>query len=134
MQTYSHSGAVPVLGALGTIVISALAAFVGGFVYAYAFFYIPIVQLNVLLTLAFGAGLGLAVAAAAHAGKIRSTLFVGAMAVTTAMLGLYVYWASYLLAVGGIQQVGLWAFWPPTLLEFGNFLFDNGSWGMHEGE
>src|SRR5262245_51891413 len=68
MQTYSHSGAVPVLGALGTMVVGMLAALVGGFVYAFAFFYIPIVQLNVLLTLAFGAGLGLAVAATAHAG------------------------------------------------------------------
>src|SRR4029450_9862919 len=134
MRTYSHSGAVPVLGALGTIVASAGAALVSGFAYAYAFYYIPIVQLNVLLTLAFGAGLGLAVAAAAHAGKIRSTLFVGVMAVTTAFLGLYVYWASYLMAVAGMQRVGLWAFWPPTPLEFGYLLYAHGSWGMHEGE
>ncbi len=134
MQTYSHSGAVPVLGALGTIVVGALTAVLGGLAYGYAFYYVPVAYLNVLFTLAFGAGIGFVVAAAATAGKVRSPRFVAIVNLGSTLLGLYVYWGAYLLALAGIDRVGLVAFWPPALLDFGRYLFENGSWGLREGE
>ena len=134
MQTYSHSGAVPVLGALGTILAGAVTAVLGGLAYGYAFYYIPVAYLNILFTLAFGAGIGFVVVSAAVAGKVRSPLFVGAVTFGSTLLGLYAYWGAYLLALAGIDRVGLVAFWPPALLDFGRFLFENGSWGLREGE
>ncbi len=134
MQTYSHSGAVPVLGALGTIVAGAFTAVLGGLAYGYAFYYIPLAYLNVVCTLAFGAGIGFVVASAAVAGKVRSPRFIAAVTLGSALLGLYVYWGAYLWALAGIDRVGLVAFWPPALLDFGRYLFDNGSWGLREGE
>jgi len=47
MQTYSHSGAVPLGGAVAALATAVVSAVVGGFLYAYAFAYIPIVHLNV---------------------------------------------------------------------------------------
>jgi len=132
MQTYSHSGAVPVLGALGTILAGAVTAVLGGLAYGYAFYYIPVAYLNVLFTLAFGAGIGFVVATAATACKVRSPRFVAAVNLGSTLLGLYVYWGAYLLALAGIDRVGLVAFWPPALLDFGRHLFENGSWGFQE--
>ena len=57
MQTYSHSGAVPVIGGLLTVAAGILAAAILAPIYAYSFHYIPIIYLNVFITLAFGAGI-----------------------------------------------------------------------------
>lgn len=134
MQTYSHSGAVPVIGGLLTVAAGILSAAILAPIYAYSFHYIPIIYLNLFITLAFGAGIGLAVAQAARWGKVRSNFFLGTITLLSALLGLYLYWAAYLWALAGIGQVGPLALFPPVLVEFSQQLFENGSWGMREGE
>jgi hypothetical protein len=134
MQTYSHSGAVPVLGGLLTVASGILAAAVLAPIYAYSFRYIPIIYLNVFITLGFGAGIGFAVAMTARWGKVRSHFFVGTVGLLSTLLGLYLYWVSYLWALAGFNAVGLLALWPSVLFEFSQHLFENGSWGLSEGE
>jgi hypothetical protein len=134
VKAYSHSGAVPVLGGLMTVAAGVLAAAILAPIYAYSFRYIPIIYLNVFITLAFGAGIGFAVAMAARWGKVRSNFFLGAIALLSTLLGLYLYWAAYLWALAGFDQVGPIALFPPVLVEFSQQLFENGSWGMKEGE
>jgi hypothetical protein len=134
MQTYSHSGGVPVVGGVATVLAGVVAAVLGGFVYGYAFYYIPIIFLNILVTLAFAAGIGMAVAVAARAGKVRNNLFVGTIGLLATFLGMYVYWGAYCWALLGIGEVGLFAFTPMGLIAFGQELFENGSWGLRDGD
>jgi hypothetical protein len=133
MKTYSHSGTVPVAGGLLTVLAAGIAAVVCGLIYGYAFYYIPLIYLNVLVTLAFAAGIGYSVAGGVAVGKVRNNLFVGTVSLAATLLGLYVYWGAYLWALAGIDQVGLWAFFPPTLIRFAQALFEKGSWGLSDG-
>ena len=136
MKTYSHSGAVSPTGAIGALVASLAAAVLCGFLYAYAFAYIPHIVLNVAVTVIFGLALGFIVAQAAERGKIRNNLVVGCLAVLTALFALYVYWGAYFWAFVGfnnIRQVGLYAFTPGGLYQFGAHLFAKGSWSFSEG-
>jgi len=130
MQTYSHGGAVPAGGAIATVVAGSATAAIGGIIYAYAFRWIPIVYVNFIITLVFGGAMGYVVCAQAQRGKIRNNTFVCVTAFLVGLLGLYVYWAAYLWALAGIRNVGLWAFWPPVLVGFGQHLFEKGSWGL----
>jgi hypothetical protein len=130
MQTYSHSGAAPVGGAIKTVLIGVLTATVGGIIYAYAFYWIPFVYLNFLITLAYAGAMGLAIAITARRARIRNNWFVAIVGFVVALVGLYVYWAAYLWALAGIQNVGLAAFSPSVLIAFGKHLFEKGSWGI----
>lgn len=130
MQTYSHSGAVPIGGAISTLVVATVTAIVGGMVYAYAFYWVPFVYVNCLLTMGYGIVIGSAVAIMARRGKIRNNLFLRVAAQQTALVGIYFYWAAYMWALVGIGNVGLTAFWPPALFSFAELLFDQGSWGI----
>jgi len=130
MQTYSHSGAVPIGGAITTLLASLATAVIGGFIYAYAFCWIPFVYINFLITLAYGIAIGVTVSLMAKRGHVRNNTFLWLSAVVAGFVGLYFYWAAYLWALAGIGQVGLLALWPPTLVEFGEQLFQKGSWGI----
>jgi hypothetical protein len=130
MQTYSHGGAVPVSGAIATVLAGSATAVIGGIVYAYALRWIPFVYVNFILTMIFGGAMGYVVCAQAQRGKIRNNTFLGVTAILVGLLGMYVYWAAYLWALAGIGNVGLWAFWPPVLVGFGQHLFEKGSWGF----
>src|SRR5262245_24699812 len=130
MQTYSHSGAVPIGGAIKTVLAGIATAAIGGIIYAYAFYWIPFVYLNFLITLAYAGAMGLAIAITARRGKIRNNSFVAIVGFFVALVGLYVYWAAYLWALAGIQNVGLTAFSPSVLMAFGKHLFEKGSWGI----
>ncbi len=130
VQTYSHSGAVPVVGAIKTVLVGVLTAAIGGIIYAYAFYWIPFVYLNFLITLAYAGAMGLAVAITARRARIRNNWFVAIVGFLVAAVGLYVYWAAYLWALAGLQNVGLAAFSPSVLIAFGKHLFEKGSWGI----
>lgn len=135
MKTYSHSGAVSPTGAIGALVASLAAAVICGFLYAYAFAYIPHIVLNVAVTIIFALALGFIVAQAAERGKVRNNVVVGCLAVLTALFGLYVYWGAYFWALVGfnqIRQVGLYAFTPGGLYEFASHLYAKGSWSFSE--
>jgi hypothetical protein len=132
MQTYSHSGTVPMGAAISTLLVAAVTASVGGIIYAYAFHWIPFVYINFLITLGFGIAIGSAVSIMARRGKIRSNTFLWIASVLAALFGIYIYWAAYLWALAGIGNIGLTAFWPPALVAFGQLLFDQGSWGIKD--
>jgi len=136
MQTYSHSGAISPTGAIGALIASLSAAVLCGFIYAYAFAYIPHIVLNAAVTVVFGLALGFIVAQAAERGKIRNNVIVGCLAIATALFGLYVYWGAYFWALVGfnkVRQVGLYAFTPWGLYEFAAHLYAKGSWSFSEG-
>jgi hypothetical protein len=133
MQIYKHSGAAPALGVLTALAAGLAAAIPLAFIYAYAFWYIPIIYLNVLLTLAFGAIIGGVVAKTAEWGRVRNNVLVVIIALLAGLFGLYVYWGAYFWALVGfaqIGQVGLRAFHPLGLLDLGLHLFEKGSWGL----
>lgn len=134
LKSYSHSGTVPIGGALAAIVAGGLVATIAGVIYAYAFYWIPIVYLNFLITLVFGGVIGGSVAIAARFGKIRNNWVVAGIALVMTLWGLYVYWGAYLLALAGIGDVGLSAFNPLVILGFAGALFEKGSWGIGKGE
>jgi hypothetical protein len=133
LQSYTHTGTIPIGGALATIVAGGLVATIGGVVYAYAFHWIPIPYLNFLIALGFAGLIGGTVATVAKAGKIRSNGFVVGVAILMTLLGLYVYWGSYLLAMAGWGDVGLKAYKPAVIYRFAGFLFEKGSWGLGKG-
>jgi hypothetical protein len=133
LKSYAHTGTIPLGGALATIVAGGLVATIAGVIYAYAFYWIPIVYLNFLVTLVFAGLIGGTVAIVAKLGKIRNNWFVGGVALLMTLGGLYVYWGSYLLAMAGWGDVGLTAFDPFVIYNFAGFLFENGSWGIGKG-
>lgn len=135
MKTYSHSGAVPPLGAIAALIVSLAAAMVCGILYAYAFAYIPHIVLNIAVTLVFAGALGFVVSQAAERAKLRNNIFVGCLAAMTALFGLYVYWGAYIWALVGFQnaaKIGLHAFYPPVIFEFGQHFFNKGTWSFTE--
>jgi hypothetical protein len=133
MQTYSHSGRIPITGAIATLLAGLVAAAVCGMVYAYAFYYVPFLILNLLFTLLFAGAIGLMTGIGSAGGKVRNNLFVSAAAVFCTLVGLYVYWGAYMWVLAGIGNVGLNAFNPRALASFAAWLFQNGSWGLSEG-
>jgi hypothetical protein len=134
LKGYAHSGTVPIGGALAAIVAGGVVATIAGVIYAYAFYWIPIVYLNFLITLGFGGVIGGTVAIAAKFGKIRNNWVVAGIALLMTVWGLYVYWGSYLLALAGFGNVGLSAFDPLVIMGFAGALFEEGSWGIGKGE
>jgi hypothetical protein len=134
MDTYSHSGSVPIRAAIQTLLGGIVAAVVGGIVYAYAFYWIPLVYVNCLVTLGFAVAIGVVISNLAIRGKIRNNLFLRFAAFLAAIVGLYVYWAAYLWALVGIGKVGMSAFSPLVLASLARVLFEKGSWGLTSGE
>ena len=134
MKTYSHSGAVPLLGALASLGAGLIAALVGAFIAAYGFFYIPIIYLNVVLPPLFGAAMGYVVGKTAEWGQLRNNLITGACGLIAGLAGLYLYWGAYVWAFFGIAQTGHVAFLPRGVLYLGRYLFHNGYWGFTENE
>jgi hypothetical protein len=129
MQTYRHSGAIPIEGGFLSVMLGLGAALVGGFAYAYAFRWIPFVYLNFLVTLLFAALIGGSVYYGGHIGKVRNTPFSVVVGLLCTLFGMWVYWGAYAWALGGVD-LGLRAWSPGFLLAFGQELFQNGSWGI----
>ncbi len=133
MQTYQHSGAVPLTGLILAGATGLAVAAVLGVLYSYLVCWIPFVYVNIIVTCAFGVAIGWTVGRAAKAGKIRNTLVVGLLGLGFGLVGLYVAWGADLLARGGLKY-GLLAFDPLVLLRYIRVFYENGFWGMGEGE
>ncbi len=129
MQKYSHSGVIPIGGALLCLVGSALVTAITAVIYALIIRYIPFVYLNFLATLGFGFVMGVAVMIFAQLGKIRSKTFVHFAWLITLLFGMYVYWGASVWTRDGLQ-VGLSAFDPQVIWDFGERLFEKGTWGI----
>lgn len=126
MQTYSHSGTVPIAGGIYTPLIGLATAGVAGFIYAYAFRWMPIGLLRLLLLGVYCLVVGVAIAVTANSAKIRSPLFVTIVAIVCTLFGLWIYWGAYRWAKEG-AGVGLAAWSPAELAAFGQRLFEEGS-------
>ena len=126
MQTYKHSGRVPVAGLLWSLMLGGATAAVLGVVYAYATNYIPLVYINFLLTIAFGAAIGGAVGAGARMGRVRNLPVAVAAGVLMGLVGLYVAWAFDPMARFGFSPV----FDPLALYAYMQVFYENGFWGM----
>jgi hypothetical protein len=129
MQRYSHSGTIPIGGALMCLVGSAVATALLAVVYALVIRFIPFVYLNFLATLGFGLAMGFMVALLGKLGKIRSKAFMLFAWLFTLAVGYYIYWGATIWTHGGLG-IGLLAFDPLVIIEFGKVLFEKGSWGL----
>ncbi len=130
MRRYSHSGIVPLTGAISTVLAGLSFAAIGGVVYAFAAYWLagwgPV---RFLLMLGYSFLVGVVIAAAANRGKIRSPLFNTVIALVAAALGLWVYWGSYEVARHGLA-VAPSAWTPAGLRRNGAELFEEGSFTM----
>jgi hypothetical protein len=126
MRTYTSSGIVPIAGGLITAVAGLLTAVVAAFVYAYAFHWMPIGFLRIFLCLIYCVVTGMTIAKLGKQTKIRSPLFITALAFAAMLLGLWIYWGAYRWAKEG-AGVGLAAWSPQELIAFGQRLFEDGS-------
>ena len=131
-RVYKHSGAIPLIGGLMTVVVGLLAAFIGGLIYAYAFQWIPIIYINFVVTLAFGALIGGAVGWSAMTGKIRNNMLVSLLTLIFATLGVYAEWGFTPMALG-IPGAGLDGLRPDVVIGLAKYLYAEGSWGMSDG-
>ena len=126
MQTYKHSGRVPVAGLLWSLMVGGATAALLGVVYAYATNYIPLVYINFLLTIGYGAAIGGAVGAGARMGRVRNLPVVVSGGVLMGLVGLYVAWAFDPMARFGFSPV----FDPLALYAYVQVFYENGFWGM----
>ncbi len=133
MELYKHSGAVPLAAVALITVAGGATALVGGAIYTYGINYIPLIYVNFLLTAGYGLVLGLAVGSAAKTGKLRNNFVLTSLAFVFGLLGIYVAWGVDPLARGG-SEVGLSGFNPLFMLAYMEFLFEEGSWGLSDGE
>ena len=128
METYRHSGAVPLTGLLRAVATGLVVAGVLGVVYSYLVVYIPIIYINFLVTCVFGLAIGWSVGRAAKSGKIQNTFLVGWLGFVFGLAGLYVAWGADLIARIGLEA-GPWAFHPRVLLSYVQWFYENGAVG-----
>jgi hypothetical protein len=129
MQRYTHSGIVPVRGAILTVLVGLSAAAVGGLVYAFLAYWLSWGPVRAVLMSVYALSVGVAIAVAANHGKIRSSLFNTFVALVCAAVGMWVYWGGYDVARNGIAVVP--AAWTPSRLqEHGQEMFQDGTFTM----
>lgn len=129
METYRHSGSVPLGGFLSTFLIGTTAAAIGGIIYAYAIYYVPIIYLNLLLTVGFGIAMGALVGAMARRGCIRNTFVVAVLGLGAGIVGVYAAWVGTMLALGLAD--GLRTADPMRIMTVMKFLYMVGYWEFH---
>src|SRR5262245_31363101 len=116
MQRYSHSGIVPVTGAMNTVLAGLSFATVGGVIYAFAAYWLAgWGPLRFLLMLVYSLLVGVVIAVAANRGKIRSPLFNTVIALVAVAVGLWVYWGAYEVARHGVAVAS--TAWTPAGLQ-----------------
>ncbi len=130
MRRYSHSGIVPLAGALNTVLAGLSLAVIGGVAYAFlAWWLSEWGGLRFLLMLGYSSLVGITIAVAANRGKIRSPLFNLVIALVAVALGLWVYWGAYEVARHGLA-VAPTAWTPAGLQRNGAELFEKGSFTL----
>jgi len=126
---YVPQGGAPVLGVLLTAILGIAAALVLALIYTVFQVYVPFIYLNFFATAGFGAGIGAAVAMLAKFGKIRSPAVIVAITVCCTLFGVYAEWGFFpLVYYDNFHDLS--GFHPLVMLEVGQELFQNGSWGL----
>lgn len=132
MESYKHSGAIPLSAVLLILGAGLPAVLIGGPIYTFAVVYIPFIYVSALLAFGYGALIGGVVGWSAFKGKLRNNTVLTGVAFLFALLGLYVAWGVDPMARIG-TGVRLRGFDPLFLWNYVAFLYDEGSWGLSEG-
>jgi hypothetical protein len=103
---YQPSNKLPIGGALLFLLGGVLTAAVLAFVYIYAIWYIPFVYINFFLCLGFGLVLGGVLMLLARAGKLRSPIGVGILALLVGLVAVYLEWSVYLTLLFNSETTG----------------------------
>ena len=103
---YQPSNKLPIGGVLLFLLGGALASAVLAFVYIYAIWYIPFVYINFFLCLGFGLVLGGVLMLLARAGKLRSPVGVGMLALLVGLVAVYLQWSVYLTLLFNSETTG----------------------------
>ena len=102
---YRHTGHAPFAGTTLAAILSWIAVTILAGAYAYADLYIKVAdKLSILITMAFGAAMGFAVFGVLRFGKVRNTAVVWIIAVTSALLAVYMSWVVWEYAL--IREAG----------------------------
>jgi hypothetical protein len=129
MQRYTHSGIIPVSGAITTIVTGMSSAVLASLVYAFFAYWISWGPFRLIMMCVYGLTLGVSIAVAANYGKIRSPFFNTVVALVCVAIGLWVYWGGYDVAKHGVAAIP--AAWTPSRLhEHGQQMFKEGTFTM----
>jgi hypothetical protein len=129
MQRYSHSGIVPVGGAIVSVISGLSAAVLGGFVYAFLAYWLSFGVFRAILMVGYSLTVGGAIATAANVGKLRNPLVNTVIALVCALVGLWVYWGAFDLARNGLGMAAT-AWTPPGIARHAEDLFEKGSFTM----
>lgn len=129
MQRYTHSGIIPVNGAITTVVTGLSAAALAGILYAFLAYWITWGPFRLIMMCIYGLTVGVAIAVAANYGKIRSPLFNTVVAIVCTAIGLWIYWGTYDVAKNGVAVIPA-AWGPARLQEHGEQLFKDGTFFM----
>jgi hypothetical protein len=103
---YQPSNKMPLGGALLFLLGGVLTAVLLAFVYIYAIWYIPFVYINFFLCLGFGLVLGGVLMLLAKAGKLRSPVGVGLLALLVGLVAVYLEWSVYLTLLFNSETTG----------------------------
>ncbi|MBO2010699.1 hypothetical protein [Hymenobacter negativus] len=103
---YKPSNKMPIGGVLLFLLVGVLASALLALVYIYAIWYIPFVYINVFICLGFGLVLGGVLMLLARAGKLRSPVGVGLLALLVGLVAVYLEWSVYLTLLFNAEATG----------------------------
>lgn len=126
IQTYKHTGAAPLGGLLGGLVLGTAAAVLGALAYSFAINWIPLIYVNFLATLAYGALIGGCVYLGVKSGKVRNPILAGLLGLICGLVGYYYAWAFDLYARAG----DTFTLNPLVLMGYIAWLYENGGWSI----
>lgn len=128
-RQYQHSGTIPPLGAVASIISGLLAAFGLSLIYTAFIIWIPLIYFNVIATACFGGLIGLCVGSVSKFGHIRNISFVTVTSIVSSLIGIYAEWA-YTIVFLFDSSVGLNSFSPQNIFAAINALYREGSWSL----
>lgn len=124
---YRHSGKFTLVGAVGTLLIGLLGAFLLSWVYGYVMDWNPFVYVSVMGVAVYGLLLGSCVAIGLQVGKVRNTPIALLLTLLVALAGIYGAWVAWLFALSD-QEAFLTA--PSDLLAAARALAQTGVWSI----
>ncbi|QDT10350.1 hypothetical protein [Planctomycetes bacterium K23_9] len=138
VETYKHSGRVPVSGLILSLVVLVPIAVLLGAIYSGAVVWVPFIKLRGLLTCFYGGAIGGIVGTVCRAMKFRSTLFVSLMTLLIVAISYYASWASHQAFViwrfdgmsDDVTASAIAGFLPQNIYEWASYIHDNGLWAM----
>lgn len=124
---YRHSGKFSPIGAVGTLLMGLLGAFLLSWVYGYVMDWNPFVYISVMAVVIYGFLLGGSVAIGLQVGKVRNTPLALLLTLVVALAGIYGAWIVWIFAVSD-QQLFLTA--PADVLAAAQALAKTGVWSI----